>query len=256
MSRARVCAVSVVTLVPWSLGPLGQRMSAWIANLAGVKLQVLPLRGWNPPFYLPQGMVVSLEEAWNGGSLAGVVRRQVLKVSGEEDPLLVDWLLYGAKKSSAARYNALTQAYSQALEIIHASGNLPLEVNPECRMSWIDLCTYQPGLVIDTLHLGEVGRHQEPPVCRGEREVEAFLDCLDPSRILAIHVNARGPELKALLSGQNCWTAMVLRYLGEKTRDSKCPVVMEFSPFVDSPFGVARRLSEAKAMVLGLLDSV
>ncbi len=221
----RIIGVSVVSLLPWSLGKKGLARSIRIAHEAGYAgVQALPFKSWDPSSFdsIDRDAVISYEGPWNTGFFSGALRR-LFGRAGEEEPTLLDWLLFGSGEKQIL--GRLVDCFPAALYVVHHKGEDPLEINPEAGLTVADYLSYEPGLVWDTEHVRRPRRDgQGGPVA--ENWYELWRE-LDPAQIKLIHFNARGRALKEFLAGEVNDLAIMLHNVAQTTT---CPIVVEIPP--------------------------
>jgi hypothetical protein len=215
----RKIGVNVISLLPWSIRNLNSSLGlAATVGFSGV--QLLPLENMSRTNLdqIPRHFVISYEGAWNSGTFSGVAKR-LLGISGEEDPTLKDWLIFGKKPLAKARLELIKTKFPDALPVIHSAGRGILEMHPELRLRDIDYIKNDVSVVWDTEHVVRVGRHGEKPLTTDWRR---FLGILDHKNIKLIHYK---PDLPGLLPTSE--TGEMLLRLAELTT---CPVVLEARP--------------------------
>lgn len=223
---SRKIGVSVISLLPWSLGKNGL-FNAWkLARIAGFDgLQLLPMRGWDKvtPKTIPPNFVISFEDAWNCGKLLPSIGRE-LHLLGENHPRFHDVVLFGACTEVKERFNALfTHLGGTAMLVTHNSRQAGvLEMNPE------DNHTRHGGVCWDTKHVVRSGTNGESPITRDWRTLLEIVR----HNVRLIHVNDSAPiDPKMLVA------------LAEAT---DCPVIYEAKPplkhILHSPFGARKRM--------------
>lgn len=221
----RTIGISQASLFPYSWGPGGLARAWALAKEAGFDgLQILPLRYCDRSSSIPQDAVLSIEGPWNSGSLWGALRRHMGR-AGEEEPLLLDWLLFGGKKEAAKLFRRLAGSFNQAMNVIHTPGSLYdiFEVNPEAKMSIAEIQKIG-ALCLDNCHIQRKGRHGEPRISA------RLIELLEPSQVQLLHYNLRDESRGRVI--------MAVR-LGKKFQ---CPVVVECAPVIGTPRAVIREL--------------
>lgn len=221
----RIIGVSVASLLPWSLGQKGLDRAVRIAHAAGYAgVQALPLRSWDPLSFegIDPDAIIAYEGPWNMGSFWGAIRRLCGR-AGEEEPTLLDWLLFGSGEKQILGWLAAT--FPEAVYVAHRPGDDLLEIHPEADLTVADYISYEPGLVWDTHHVRRPRRDgRSGPVV--ERWFELWRQ-LDPAQLRLIHFNARGKELRAFLAGE---VNELARMFYNVARATTCPIIVEISP--------------------------
>lgn len=217
MGTRRMC-VSVVSLVPWSLGPEGPRRARELAGRAGFDgLQILPLSGWTPKAIraIPERKVVAYREPWGGqGSL-----RRHLGWAGQEQSLLWDWLLFRGRLMNTA---SMTSTFPKALRIVHnkyLKGDV-YEINPE----WGLPKSIFQSLAWDTSHV------RRAPWDGGTSPLghwRHLLASLQPEAVKLILVHPTEEETGKLLA---CFKNELTDMLKELGRRTSAQVVLEVAP--------------------------
>lgn len=236
MQKERLFGVNVASLLPYSLGKYGFKRSIKIAVDSGFDgLHILPLRGWNniPKRGIPQKYIISFQEAWNGGSFISAIRREFKqrttgKYLDEQNPLLIDWLLFGSWRNSYAKMELFFERFPWAFysyyrdPIVRRGLKELIELCPE--LGWNGVRRLQrlhepTGFVWDVEHITRKGRQGEPPLTKDWR---SLLDKLKPEEIKLIHVTTNLHEIAELPE--------MLRALAEKTSETMCPIILEDKP--------------------------
>ncbi|MFA6048061.1 MAG: hypothetical protein WCV59_05465 [Parcubacteria group bacterium] len=228
----RKIGVSVVCMLPWSLGRNGLARATIMAHNAGFSgLQILPLRGWDPLTFTEASpdQIISFELAWNCGSLCKAILRH-LHLAGEENPLFHDWLLFGKCAATERRAEMMFRYFQRTSmfithDVIHVG---VMEMHPELDLETGVYANYPHGLVWDTKHVIRSGRHGQPPV------TEDWVRLLDEvgHNIRLIHVKYPvNPKM--------------LKALAEKTN---CPVIFEARPPLGNIFKPPMRHAQKRAI--------
>ena len=227
----RRIGVSVVCMLPWSLGRNGLARAAIMARLAGFQgLQILPMRGWDELTFTEASpnQIISFELAWNCGSLWKAVLRH-LHLAGEESPLLHDWLLFGKCDDTERRAEMIFHHFQKTSmfithDVIHVG---VMEMHPELDLEVGVYADYPHGLVWDTEHVIRSGRHGQPPITD---DWEKLLDEVGHN-IRLIHVkDPINPKM--------------LKALAEKTT---CPVIFEARPPLGKTFKPPMKHAQKRA---------
>jgi hypothetical protein len=212
----RKIGVSVISLLPWSI--ISLPLAVGIAGSAGFSgIQLLPLRGMNGKniWEISDNFVISIENAWNSGTLSGTLKR-LFRLSGEKNPTLKDWLFFGETPDVKRRMGIIKDRFPDALYVVHSAGRGIVEIHPELRLRDIDYARIGIDVVLDTEHWIRGGRHGEPPVTTDWRR---FLQILNPNQIKLIHFKPGYPsaqEARAILL--------------ELAKITNCPVILEARP--------------------------
>jgi hypothetical protein len=236
--------VNAASLIPWSLGSGGPKRAVELAAKAGFDgLQLLPLRGWTLDTIgtIPEGVIVAYEDAWNQGTLAGAVSRQ-LGMVGDEQPLLLDWMLFGSKPLDVTHFG---QLFHKALKIVHNTWDFgSYEINPEGGFP-------RPGkpVVWDTLHIRRPRRDGALSTLSHWRTLLAQLE----ARINLIHVHPTiGAETESLRAGCESELNTMIRVLGKHTPKA-VPIVLEVAPIISTPSGTVEYLNRLRGRVCELM---
>jgi len=159
----RKIGVSVVCMLPWSLGRNGLARSVMMAYEACFSgLQILPMRGWDHLTFsgILSEQIISFELAWNCGSFWKAILRH-LHLAGEENPLLHDWLLFGKCNAIEHRTELIFHHFQKtSMFITHDVTHVGvIEMHPELEFDIGIYANYPHGLVWDTEHVIRSGRH-------------------------------------------------------------------------------------------------
>lgn len=222
---ARLFTVSCVSLFPYSIGRKGFRRSMEMAERAGFGgIQGLPLRGWEHLEKFPTDTILSIEDAWNYGTLSKGLMR-TFKLADDPYPTLIDWALFGPKPHKAL--NTLRNLWPGASYISHDFGETLMEINPEASINHKPYLSYLPGLVWDTWHVRRPHRRNGTTI----EDWDVLLEQLPSESIQLIHVHPSAEESFRLIKG-SCGPELerMLEALQRKTANSNCPIVLEVTP--------------------------
>lgn len=212
---ARKFGVSVISMLPYSLGPNGLGRSIEIAKSAGMDgVQALPLYGWNPNLF-PEKGVLSIEEAWGLGS-------------NYNPNYIRNYLLFDREYRSFYLYNKLYAKYPYAIRSMHGVYTDPVEVHPELKISEDGYLRAGFPIVFDTHHVRRTGANGEPPVTTNPLRFISLLG----KRIQLIHLRLSSSEEESLQKQDEASEIVqIVRTLNNYT---KCNVILELVPKLQS----------------------
>lgn len=219
-------AVSMVSLLPWSFGSGNINRSLEKANSSGFDwIQALPLRGICSNPLVAQRPVISREDAWNSGTVAGALKRYFIQPDNEDLPTFLDWFLFGNRDNAFDNNWLLGCMLPDAVSIKHElpvkKGEL-FEINPEGTDNFRCVGTKE-GVVIDTKHV-RTSRN-------GYRfDWKKVLSMVELGRVKMIHVQPLLSEYQAFLSGSECEMNDLCIFLAKELRGMKVDIVLEVKP--------------------------
>jgi hypothetical protein len=220
---ARKFGVSVISMLPYSLGPNGLGRSVEIAVNAGMDgVQALPLYGWNPKLF-PERGVLSIEEAWGQGS-------------NYSQHSVRNYLLFDREYRSFYLYNKLYAKYPYAIRSMHGVYTDPVEIHPELKISEEGYLRAGFPIVFDTLHVRRIGANGEPPVTTDPLRFISLLG----KRIQLIHLRLSHEEEKSLLKQEE--TSEIVKVAKSLNNYTKCNVILELVPKIQSKTQLIKRL--------------
>lgn len=198
---SRTYGVSSILGFPFFIRGNGPReFLKWIYPLGYKGIQVSPLRGWKDASIKWVGhFVISQEDSFGEVDLlSNLARRDFRNLLLFSRNHIPNGVLPNAMKCSHE------WARGTVLEIYP-----DLETFPHVYLNKYDKGEVE-GFCVDTYHLLRLGRNGETLPWR------QLLQVLPPESIRLIHIQPVGIELRAFLSGQDCYTARILKILGQK----------------------------------------
>ena len=208
---ARKFGVSVISILPYSLGPNGLGRSIEIAKCAGLDgVQALPLYGWNPKLF-PEKGVISIEQAWDLGSnyYPNIIR---------------NYLLFDREYRSFYLYNKLYAKYPYAIRAMPGVYTDPVEIHPELKFSEDEYLKSGFPIVFDTLHTRRIGINGEPPVTS---DPVRFISQIG-KRIHLIHLRLDDEEEEQLSKQDEL--SEIVKIVRALNNFTKCNVILELVP--------------------------
>jgi len=220
---ARKFGVSVISMLPYSLGPNGLGRSIEIAVNAGMDgVQALPLYGWNPNLF-PEKGVISIEEAWGQGS-------------NYKQNSVRNYLLFDREYRSFYLYNKLYAKYPYAIRSMHGVYTDPVEIHPELKISEQGYLKAGFPIVFDTHHVRRIGANGEPPITTDPLRFISLLG----KRVQLIHLRLSQDEEKSLLNQDE--TSEIVKVARSLNNFTKCNVILELIPKLQSKNQLIKRL--------------
>ena len=219
----RKFGVSVISILPYSLGPNGLGRSIEIAKGIGLDgVQALPLYGWDPKLFPKKG-VLSIEQAWNldDNYYPNIIR---------------NYLLFDREYRSFYLYNKLYVKYPYATRAMPGVYTDPVEIHPELKFSEEEYLKAEYPIVFDTLHTRRNGINGEPPITT---DLIRFISQIG-KRIHLIHLRLDDEE-EVQLSKQDEHSEIV-KIVRTLNKFTKCNVIFELIPKFQSKNQVIKRL--------------
>jgi len=219
----RKLGVSVISLLPYSLGPDGLGRSVELAKKAGLSgVKALPLHGWDPKKFPLKG-VMSIQEAWRSST-------------NHYSANVKNYLLFDREHRSFYIYNKLLVKYPYALRSMRGVYVDAVEIRPELNITEDEYLKAEYPVVLDTQHIRRMGDSGQTQITK---DPEGFITDLG-KRIQLIQLQLSEEEEDDLFHHNE--KSDIVKIVRTLNLNTKCNVILETIPKFQSKDQLIKRL--------------